>query len=138
NRVLKLSGSTLSVAVGSTISCVSGTNDGPVATAQIGSPKGLAVTETGDLLFVDGLSNRVRRLRAGNVSTVIGTTSIPGDSGDNGPATAALLGTPYGLAAGPAGTYVYYVSDSQFNRVRKVTPVAPATPVLNSLTPAVG
>jgi DNA-binding beta-propeller fold protein YncE len=50
------------------------------------------------------------------VITTVAGTGAPGSSGDNGPATAALLQEPRGVAVDPAGDVL--IADSSNNRVR--------------------
>ncbi len=53
----------------------------------------------------------------GIISTVAGN-GTPGNSGDGGPATSALIGFPQGLAVDQAGNL--YIADAFFNVIRKV------------------
>src|SRR5947208_2473820 len=55
--------------------------------------------------------------KPGTITTVAGT-GAPGFSGDNGPATQALLSGPFDLAFDPAGNL--YIVDTYNDRVRKV------------------
>jgi hypothetical protein len=92
--------------------------DGGPATKAGMSPLNLLVTSSGDVIFTDFLNNRVRRTSHGVVSTIAGTGDF-GFSGDGGPATAAALATPHGLASGPQGSL--YVTDNANNRIRQIT-----------------
>ena len=69
-------------------------------------------------VFYSDCSGRLRRVDAqtGLVTTVAGGTSIH----DGGPATAAFVSNPRGLAVGPAGDI--YIADMQSDRVRRVDP----------------
>src|SRR5204863_3030518 len=70
------------------------------------------------LYFADD-NQRVRRVGTdGIIATVAGTGAF-GSSGDGGPATAARLAAPSGLAVGPDGSL--YISDTLNNRIRRVT-----------------
>ena len=63
-------------------------------------------------------STRFARLRPdGSIQTVAGT-GVAGFAGDGGPANAALLNQPYGLALDTAGNL--YIADLGNARVRKV------------------
>jgi DNA-binding beta-propeller fold protein YncE len=57
----------------------------------------------------------------GIISTVVGTGE-PGFTGDSGPATAARLFLPFGIAIDRAGNL--YVVDNGNKRVRKVVGIA--------------
>jgi len=56
---------------------------------------------------------------AGNITTVVGTGAA-GYAGDNGPALAALLNGPYGIAVAPNGT-IYFADNANY-RIRSVSP----------------
>jgi uncharacterized protein (TIGR03437 family) len=82
---------------------------------------GLATDAAGNL-YISDLNDRNWVLKitpAGQVITVAGTGS-GGYSGDNGPATAAQLSRPLGVAVGGDGSV--YIVDYYNNRVRKVDP----------------
>ncbi len=57
-------------------------------------------------------------LVAGSINTVAGNGS-PGYGGDGGPATAALLNSPYAVRVDSSGNY--YIADSQNNCIREVS-----------------
>jgi uncharacterized protein (TIGR03437 family) len=93
---------------------------GPATAAQFGVVKGVAADAWGNLFVADTDHHRVRRISpAGIVSTLAGTGTA-GFSGDGGPAAAAQLNLPYGLAVDLAG-YVY-VADLGNSRVRRIAP----------------
>lgn len=106
------------------------TGDGFVASyAELYLPSGLAVTRSGDLLIADRWNHRIRKVDA--VSKVISTlagTGEAGSAGDGGPAVAAQLSFPTGVAVGRDGAV--YVADSKNNRVRRVDA---ATGVIDTL-----
>jgi len=81
-------------------------------------PNQLAAGPDGSVYIASRETNRVWRLApSGAVSTVAGTDTA-GFSGDGGPATAAQLSDPTGVALGPDGSV--YVADTQNHRVRRV------------------
>jgi RHS repeat-associated protein len=96
---------------------------GPASQAQFSDPKGVTISPDGSI-YVSDSDARVRKIAPdGIVTTVAGSLGLhqgPPFGGDGGPATAALLNTPYGLALGPDGSL--YIADEGNHRVRKVTP----------------
>lgn len=96
-------------------------NDGGLAkTAGVNMPAQLALDGAGNLYFADTGNNAVRRIDAtsGIVTTVAGSLVSSGYAGDNGPATSALLQSPYGIAFDKDGNL--YIADTGNNVVRKV------------------
>jgi trimeric autotransporter adhesin len=94
-------GGIISTIAGNGISGFSG--DGGVATsAEISFPAGLCFDASGNLLFCDEGNARVRIIKtSGIISTIAGNgynAPIGGYSGDGGPATAAELSDPDGIA----------------------------------------
>ncbi len=88
----------------------------------------------------DCFNNRIRKITVstGIITSIAGSSTSTGYSGDNGPATSAFLNVPWGVAVDSAGTsclifhrystptycFTYpgnvYFSDDDNNRVRKV------------------
>ena len=74
---------------------------------------------SGNLYIADSGNNRVRKVdTATGVITTVAGTGTGGFSGDDGPAAAAGLNFPLGLAVDGSGNL--YIADSNNNRVRKV------------------
>ena len=114
---------------GGTISTVAGnglykapTDGVPATSSFLNQPWDVAVDGAGNIYIVDGYNERVRKVSpAGIISTVAGN-GVRGFSGDGGPATAASLGfLLYGSVALDSGGNLY-ISDSNYHRIRKVTP----------------
>jgi len=109
------------------ISTVAGTgvdasrgDGGPAVRASLRAPQGLAVEPDGTILIADPVANRVREITPdGRIDTFAGTGQS-GFSGDGGPATAAELDYPTGVAVQPDGD-VLIADDGNF-RVRSVAP----------------
>lgn len=81
------------------------------------SPAGLALDSAGNLYIADSGGHRVRKVSpAGEAATIAGTGEF-GDTGDNGPATAAKLWRPEGVVLSGGNLYI---ADSYNDRVRKV------------------
>ncbi|MFE9680884.1 RICIN domain-containing protein [Streptomyces sp. NPDC006285] len=91
----------------------------PAASATLNRPYGVAVDNTGTLYISDSDNHRVRKVTTdGKISTFAGT-GVPGSDGDGGPAVAAQLNSPHGLAANSAGDL--FVADAENHRIRKIT-----------------
>ena len=91
---------------------------GPPLFAQT-TAQSVAVDAAGNLYIADTDNHRVRKVSGAVISTLAGT-GVPGDGGDNGPASAARLNRPSGVAVDAAGNV--YIADTDNNRIRKVTP----------------
>jgi len=108
---------------------------GPATAGTLNRPIRVVGDSTGTFYIADTDNNRVRKVDpTGHITTVAGTGSA-GFSGDGGPATAATLRQPNGLALDTAGNL--FVSDSGNSRVRKVAPNGVITTVAGNGTPAV-
>lgn len=94
-------------------------DNGPAPLADLNYPTSAVFDSHGNLYIADLTNNRVRMVAAGTglISTIAGT-GVAGYSGDNGPATAAQLNNPAGLAIDAAGNL--YIADYENNVVRKI------------------
>jgi len=92
-------------------------DNGPATAAQLYYPMGLYLNAAGDLYIADSYNNRVRVVHNGVISTVAGD-GVSGTAGDGGPATAAQLMAPYGVAGDSYGDL--FISDQQANLIRMV------------------
>lgn len=96
-----------------------GGDGGPATAAQFISPVDVAVGLDGSVYIVDRGAHCVRRVAPdGIISTMAGTPDTGGYAGDGGPATEALLLSPYGTDVSPDGSV--YIADTSNNRVRRV------------------
>jgi uncharacterized protein (TIGR03437 family) len=105
---------------------------GPPILAQIGAPEGLAFDADGNLYIADGLDHRVRRISPDGAVTTIAGNGRPGLRGDGGPARAAQLNAPFGLAVDAAGNL--YIADLGNARIRKVSPGGVISTLATGLT----
>lgn len=95
---------------------------GPATAAQLGQPTSLATDRFGNLYISDNENSVIRKVNAaGIISTVAGDASVVGGgySGDGGPASAALLQWPEGIATDAAGNL--YVADNGNSIIRKIS-----------------
>jgi sugar lactone lactonase YvrE len=93
-------------------------------TAGLSYPANVAFDAAGNMYICDGGNNRIREVStAGIITTIAGSGAIGPQngsySGDGGAATSATLQYPYGVALDVVGNL--YITDSQNNRIRKVT-----------------
>jgi sugar lactone lactonase YvrE len=97
--------------------------DGTITTAVAGlrRPRGLALEAGGTLLIAESGRNAVRRLdpATGTLTTVAGDGTA-GFAGDGGPAVAARLAEPSGVAVDPSSGTIY-IADTDNHRVRQVS-----------------
>jgi hypothetical protein len=105
--------------------------DGGVATrAELTSPTGVAVDSLGNLYIADASNSVIRRVSTFGVITTVAGTGTAGLSGDGGPATAAMLNSPQGVALDRSGDL--FIADTFNNAIREVTPAGIMSTVVNS------
>ena len=92
---------------------------GPARDAQLEAPAAVAFDSKGNLYIADHNNLRIRRVdvKTGVITTVAGNGQR-GLSGDSGPATAASLNAPDGLAFDADDNL--YIADSGNHRIRKI------------------
>jgi len=106
---------------------------GPATGAELLAPRNVTLDTAGNLYISEFVGQRVRKVTpGGQISTVAGTGKA-GLGGDGGPATAAQLAYPAGLAVDGHGTL--YIADSQNRRIRQILPGGAISTVLGG-TPA--
>ncbi len=95
---------------------------GPATSARMNNPEGLALDSSGNLYVADGNNNRIRVVSAatGTITTVAGSSTLGGYSGDGGVATKAKLNTPKGVTLDSVGNI--YIADVYNARIRVVSP----------------
>jgi len=105
--------------------------DGGLATsAELNSPRGVAVDSAGNLFVADYLNSRIREVSNGKIMTIAGgVRPVFGYGGDGGLATNALLNFPSAVAADNSGNV--YIADTQNNAIRILTP-APSPPIIKT------
>lgn len=108
-----------------------GGDNGPATAAQLNSPSSVAMDSSGNWYIADTSNNRIRMVTPAGVIGTIAGTATAGSTGDNGPASAAQLNAPRGLAIDISGNL--YIADSGNNEVRKITPGGLILPVATQL-----
>lgn len=118
NRIRRVSRAVITTVAGSGTSGYSGDN-GLAINAQLFQPIGVAVDAAGNLYIADSVNQRIRKVSNGVITTLAGGGT---QLGDNGLATSAQLGVPYGITLDPAGSlYVAGAYIDNFGRIRKVS-----------------
>jgi sugar lactone lactonase YvrE len=95
-----------------------GSADGPIAAATFYSPLGLCSTPDGVLYVVDCVKGLIRKIEAGEVSTVAGKVGFPFTNLEGGDARSVSLPQPAFITS--TGGYVYFAS-LLLNRVYKLS-----------------
>jgi len=108
----------ITTVAGNGVSGYSGDN-GPATAAQLWNPESLALDSAGNLFIADTYNSVIRKvtLSSGAITTVAGSLES-GYSGDGGPATAATLRFPWGVATDSAGDI--YIADTNNQVIREV------------------
>lgn len=95
-------------------------DNGPATSAKLAYPHGVAETADGGFLIADTSNHCVRRVFANGTIVTVAGTGTGGYSGDGGPATAAQLHDPNGVAVTSDGGFL--IADTTNNRIRRVRP----------------
>jgi len=106
------------------ISTIAGGNIMPATpilgtSASVTPTRGVAVDSAGNAYFANGFLHAVFKLDPSGLLTRVAGTGTAGYSGDGGPAVAAQLNFPLGVAADSSGNV--YVADEYNNRIRKIS-----------------
>ncbi|MGH9784684.1 MAG: hypothetical protein ACRD88_10895, partial [Terriglobia bacterium] len=109
---------------------------GPALRASFRDPHGVAVDAVGNLYIADSTNHRIRMIRPDGIITTVAGNGIETFSGDGGPATAASLRFPTGVAVDAGG--VLYIADAGNGRIRRVAADGRITTVAGGPCCAVG
>ena len=105
----------------------SGGDGGPATSAQLSSTADTVVDGAGNVYIADRTNDRIRKVAPTGVITTFAGTGTAGSGGDGGPATAAQLNQPGGVALDGAGNL--YIADTENHKVRKVNTAGVITTV---------
>jgi sugar lactone lactonase YvrE len=95
-------------------------SDGGAATlAQLNTPYGVTVDSAGNIFIADGANHRIRKVSSSGVITTVAGNGSSGYSGDGGPAMAAQLSTPFGIAVDSTGNL--FIADTYNHCIREVS-----------------
>ncbi|MCD6010225.1 MAG: hypothetical protein K0Q79_87 [Flavipsychrobacter sp.] len=92
---------------------------GQAANAEISGPFGLAVDDSGNLFIAEKRNHIIRKISNAGIVTTVAGTGVAGFTGDGGPATAAQMNEPWGIAVDKNGNL--YFSDHVNMRIRKIS-----------------
>jgi len=96
-----------------------GGDGGSLSGAIFNDPRKIRIDAAGNLFIADTGNNRIRMVDSHTgIITTVGGNGAKGFSGDNGPATAAQLKSPEGIAIDHSGNI--YVADTGNKRVRRI------------------
>jgi sugar lactone lactonase YvrE len=110
---------------------ITGTKDGTGTTALFILPTGLAIDGSGNLYTCDTAAKTIRKITpTGTVTTLAGSPNVSGNS--DGTGSAATFSLPIYLAADASGNV--YVSENEYNTIRKITPAGVVTTLAGSTT----
>ena len=91
---------------------------GPLNMARFNKITCIAFDNSGNLFIADAQNHAIRKVNAAGIITTVAGTGVAGFSGDGGPATAATLFKPIGIAIDASDNL--YIGDVGNLRVRKV------------------
>ena len=97
-----------------------GANNVPATMAKLMEPFGVDFDKAGNFYLVELKGQRVLKVDAKGIFTVLAGTGKKGESGDDGPALSATFNGMHSLAVTPDG--VIYAADTWNKRVRKIDP----------------
>jgi uncharacterized protein (TIGR03437 family) len=129
---------TISTVAGSGVPSATGAFSGdgrPATAARLFTPIGVALDAAGNLYIADHFNSRIRKVDVrGGITTTAGN-GVAASSGDGGPATAASIYYPTGIAVDAAGNL--YTADCYGHRVRKIDAAGMITTVAGTGTAGV-
>jgi len=126
NRIRRVAPNGVITTVAGTGAAGFGGDGGPATAAQLNNPLGAIPSTDGGILIADTNNQRVRKVDAAGTITTAAGTGTAGPGGDGGPATAAQLNSPFGIALTTAGHLL--IADAFNNRIRQVEGAPPPPP----------
>lgn len=116
NRVRKIATSGIITTIAGTGEADFSGDGGPAVAAKLRRPNGIAVDPAGNLFIADTGNQRIRKIDTTGVITTVAGGGAWGNWGNGGPATAASLDSPMGVAVDGNGNL--FISEN--TQVRKV------------------
>ncbi len=91
---------------------------GPATAAQMSQPLGVGFDANGNMYIADGFNRRIRKVNPSGIISTIAGNGMSGTSGDGGPAIAATMQYPNGIAVD--ATCNVYFTDWTAHTVRRI------------------
>jgi hypothetical protein len=105
---------------------------GPATAAELFDASALAVDDTGNVYISDYYNSRIRKVDTNGIISTVAGNGTGGYSGDYGPATAAEIMWPEGVAIDTGGRL--FIADYNNSRVREVKKYVPSLSIKNATT----
>ena len=128
-RVRRISAGQIATIAGDGVQGFAG-DGGAAISAELNDPSGVAVSSDGRIFIADTNNQRVRVIGTNGIVSTFAGTGVAGISGDGGPASAAQLSRPTGLAVDTANDL--FISDENNHRLRRVASDGTITTVAGS------
>lgn len=118
-KITTVAGNTAGAGTGSLSNCAYLGDGGPATSAELSVPIGIFLDSSGNIFIADQYNHAIRKVTAatGKIQTVAGNGN-KGFGGDGGPATAAMLLGPTGVAVDGSGDI--FIADGGNLRIREV------------------
>jgi hypothetical protein len=91
---------------------------GPAVSAQLRSPYGVSIDQTGRVFIADTTNNVIKMVNTDGIITTIAGTGVAGYSGDGGQSVSAQLRNPFGIYVDETGRV--FLADTDDSIVRMV------------------
>lgn len=117
HRVRRVAQQTVTTIAGSLPAPAGGDNI-QATSSPLFDPYGIAVDSLGDVYIGDALDNRIRKVSSAGIITTVAGGRLDEYTGDNGPATSAQIGNPFGISVDSANNI--YVSQGFGIVVRRI------------------
>ena len=117
NRVRRIQGGVITTVAGTGEKAWTG-DGGPGTAAALHWPTALELDASGALWIADTFNHAIRRLGPDGTITTVAGSGVEGAGGDGGPATAATLNQPFGVALDEDGAL--FLADRGNFKVRRV------------------